>query len=533
MQLWVATCRGAPGSPAADRPPPRWCPRRLGRRARSRGGRPPRRSPDPDHGQDGGTRGAGRLPVRAPGGVPRRQDRPDVSARLHVQGARRADPRLRRRDLAGGAEATAAEGLPSRRPPGQERYRGRIRLYLRGRTGLGQIRVDSLGRQVSAYELRQERPRRLRAAPDDRRRVAARSRGRARATASTSRTRTTTGRPTAARSSRSTPATAPSSRWPRIRRTSRPSSSAGSIRGSSSPCSTRRSRARELAGDQQSDRGPVSAGLDLEAGRPRSPAMQEHVFSPYDSIQCTPYADVRPGTPSVSQLEPVREPADDARRGARRVLRHLLLRDRQPLLRAAARKAVSASSSGRAGSASERRRASTSAARRRDCFRRPTGGEADVRERLGSRLEPRRLDPARDRPEGPPRDPAADGALLRDARERRERRDAVPRRRTSSSQASKGSPRVVLRRFAPPPPRPPASTRSAHRRARRSLSRDPLASAGRRAASSANYAVPISGKTGTAEKVVQLPGYPADSRRTSRGGVAGAPPRTRSSSSAR
>ena len=53
--------------------------------------------------------------------------------------------------------------------------------------------------------------------------------------------------------------------------------------------------------------------------------------------------------------------------------------------------------------------------------------QADLLERLGPRLEPGGLDPARDRPEGRVRDAAADGAVLRDARERRQARDPVRR----------------------------------------------------------------------------------------------------------
>ena len=76
------------------------------------------------------------------------------------------------------------------------------------------------------------------------------------------------------------------------------------------------------------------------------------------------------------------------------------------------------------------------------------GGEADglvptpewrqktFRERLGSCVEPGRLDPARDRAEGPAGHAAADGRVLRDARERRKCRHAVPRlgRRAVGSQ---------------------------------------------------------------------------------------------------
>ena len=137
--------------------------------------------------------------------------------------------------------------------------------------------------------------------------------------------------------------------------------------------------------------------------------MQEHVFSAYDSIQCTPSADYGLDKQKFVNWNPYVEPADDAARGARRVVRHVLLRDRLRLLPARRTRAARACSSGRA----------------RFGFGEPTGldigGEADglaadarlaqedVRERLGPGLEPRRLDPARDRPEGPARDAAADG----------------------------------------------------------------------------------------------------------------------------
>jgi hypothetical protein len=86
--------------------------------------------------------------------------------------------------------------------------------YLRGRPGLGQIRVDSLGRQVSPYVPRQE------STPGYALRL-------------TLDIRTTSGLPTAARSSRSTRVTERSSRWRRRRRSSRPSSWAGPIPRSS------------------------------------------------------------------------------------------------------------------------------------------------------------------------------------------------------------------------------------------------------------------------------------------------------------
>jgi penicillin-binding protein 2 len=75
---------------------------------------------------------------------------------------------------------------------------------------------------------------------------------------------------------------------------------------------------------------------------------------------------------------------------------------------------------------------------------------------------------------------------------------------------SKGSPRVVLRRFAPAPPRSAGVDPEALRAVRDGLYAATHSTNGTSSAVFASYPVPISGKTGTAEKVVQLPGYPAD-----------------------
>jgi penicillin-binding protein 2 len=73
----------------------------------------------------------------------------------------------------------------------------------------------------------------------------------------------------------------------------------------------------------------------------------------------------------------------------------------------------------------------------------------------------------------------------------------------------KGSPSLVLRRFAPPPPRPAGVDPAALAAVRDGLWRATHSSNGTSAGVFASYPVPISGKTGTAEKVVQLPGYPS------------------------
>jgi penicillin-binding protein 2 len=74
----------------------------------------------------------------------------------------------------------------------------------------------------------------------------------------------------------------------------------------------------------------------------------------------------------------------------------------------------------------------------------------------------------------------------------------------------KGSPRVVLRRFAPRPPQPSGVDPAALAAVRDGLYSATHSASGTSSGVFANYSVPISGKTGTAEKVVQLPGYPID-----------------------
>ena len=75
---------------------------------------------------------------------------------------------------------------------------------------------------------------------------------------------------------------------------------------------------------------------------------------------------------------------------------------------------------------------------------------------------------------------------------------------------AKGSPRVVLRRFAPRPPQASGIDPAALAAVQDGLYRATHSSTGTSSGSFANYVIPISGKTGTAEKVVPLPGYPSD-----------------------
>ena len=242
-------------------------------------------------------------------------------------------------------------------------------------------------------------------------------------------------------------------------------------------------------------------------------AIQDGLLSPYEYIQCTPSATYGLDEFRVQELEPVHERGDDALDRARAVVRHLLLRRRQPLLRAGRARAAVLDED--AGLGEEVRLRPAGGPRHRRRGGRPpadAGVAQDLRpDRLGQGLEPGRLDPARDRPEGPHRDAAADGALLRDARERRQARHAAPRLAVEQP-GGRGQPAVPCRRFPP--------------RRRSEIGVDPGALAvvrdglyeathdanGTSSGVFGSFPVPIAGKTGTAEKVVNLPGYPPATR---------------------
>ena len=134
-------------------------------------------------------------------------------------------------------------------------------------------------------------------------------------------------------------------------------------------------------------------------------------------------------TSSVQELEPVHEHADDALHGARAVVRHLLLRRRQPLLRAGRARAAVLDEDAGLGEEVRLRPAGRARHRRRGVRAAADAGVAEGRrpDRLGQGVEPGRHDPDGDRPEGHQRDAAADGALLRGACERRQARHAAPR----------------------------------------------------------------------------------------------------------
>ena len=107
-----------------------------------------------DHGQDGRARGPGGVPERARRGVPGRADRRRPTCATTSTARGRADPRLRRRDLAGGARRAKREGYRAGDKIGKAGVERAFDQYLRGRPGAAQMRVDSLGRPQS--ELRAE-----------------------------------------------------------------------------------------------------------------------------------------------------------------------------------------------------------------------------------------------------------------------------------------------------------------------------------------------------------------------------------------
>ncbi len=85
------------------------------------------------------------------------------------------------------------------------------------------------------------------------------------------------------------------------------------------------------------------------------------MLQPYQALQCTPTATYGLDKHDVPQLGPVRQPADDAGRGARPVVRHLLLPTGLPVLSRATGAERPHAAVGARSSASAPRRGSTSA----------------------------------------------------------------------------------------------------------------------------------------------------------------------------
>ena len=149
-------------------------------------------------------------------------------------------------------------------------------------------------------------------------------------------------------------------------------------------------------------------------------------------------------------------------------------------------------------------------------------------------VEPGRLDPALDRPEGRLGDAAPDGALLRDDRERRQARHAVRRLPGRDTGARTGS-----RPSSSAASRPTRRPRSVSTRRRSTSIRDGLYSAthstfGTSSGVFGNFPVPSPARRAPPRRSFRSPATPRATSRISPGGAATGPrrPRSRGSSSA-
>ena len=228
----------------------------------------------------------------------------------------RPSARPRRRDLARAAEG--ADGATGRRPHRPGRGRGGVRPLpprpgrprrscASTRSGRPRGRLAAGGRRSRATPLRLTLDLQLQQAAER-----AIEHGIELAQASDA---SAAGPRTAARSSRSTRATARSARSPRTRRTSRASTSGASTRRSSRPLLDQADREEgELPRAQPRDRRPLSAGLDVQAGdRARGDAGAPDLARTTPARRARGLAGRSTGS-DVQELEPGRQPADDADR---------------------------------------------------------------------------------------------------------------------------------------------------------------------------------------------------------------------------
>ena len=197
--------------------------------------------------------------------------------------------------------------------------------------------------------------------------------------------------------------------------------------------------------------------------------MQEHLLSPYQSIQCTPTATYGLDKQVFKNWDPYVNHADDAARGARAVVRHVLLQLGYRFYLEGDKRPERACSSGRGSSASAPRPGSTSATRQSGLVPTPAWRKQTFTSDWDRAWNPGDSIQLAIGQKDVHRDAAADGAVLRDDRERRQARDAVRRlagrdrrprtgSRPSSSSASRPTRRKPVgrrpRRAAGRPRRP-------------------------------------------------------------------------------
>ena len=258
-------------------------------------------------------------------------------------------------------------------------------------------------------------------------------------------------------------------------------------------------------------------------------AMQEHILSPYNSLPCTGSYTV--DGPEVQQLGPGREPDDDAADGARPVVRHLLLPSGQGLLRPPAGPRAAAPEMGEDVRLRRADRASTSGPRRQASCRRSSGSsETFTKETDPDNWQIDRIWKPGDSIQlaigqkdmlASPLQMARFYALLANGGKLVTPHlvSAIEQGGGSTTGPAQGS--LVLRRYQPPAQElnlDPAAI-DVIRQGLFEATHSPF---GTSSGVFGHFPIPIAGKTGTAEKVIDA-GDGTSGRRTPRGGAAAGP----------
>ena len=309
---------------------------------------------------------------------------PELRPPLPVRIARGAAARLRRPDLARGAEDARQNGYQPGDEIGQTGIESALRLYLRGVPGSARVRVDSLGRPRSRRLLTTAAAAGADGAPDDRH-AAADAAQNALAVRDPARAQQ---RPVGGRRRRDRGAEPEGRLDPRdgvladvrpvgLQRTRDASASWPRRASRRRPRSTQNYPALNRALDGTYPPGSVFKPLTAIA------ALQEHLIKPYAFYPVHRHVRRSRGhcAPRLPQLGPLRQPGDGPADGDRVLVRHVLLPPRQQVLSAAegprpADPAVGARASGSGG-----RAAPTSARRRPGSCRRSAGSTACTRGR--------------------------------------------------------------------------------------------------------------------------------------------------------
>ena len=271
------------------------------------------------------------LPARARRVVPRRPARPELAAEVPVPVARGAGARLRRSDLTAGVQAPEEERIPA---DGHDRSSGnRVELRHLPPWARREGAVDGrLARPPEVVDPSAAAPAGRDAAPDARHRPATRG-GAGVDLRNPPRAREPRRRARRRRGDRG----AESARRLDPRDGVEPDLRAVGVLGSHGSVEARQGdrqagRGRQLPGAESRNRRRLSAGLDLQAryGAGCDAGAADAAERP-DPV----HADVHEVPADVQQLDAADRPAHGPDQRARRVVRHVLLRARPPLLRVA------------------------------------------------------------------------------------------------------------------------------------------------------------------------------------------------------